>query len=282
MKRRIPPGPVDVGRVRLQKVLAERGVASRRHAEELIAGGHVRVDGHLILELGTKVDPAARIEVDGTVVPAVRARRYIALNKPQGIVSSARGERGRTSVVDLIGARERLYPVGRLDVDSEGLVLLTNDGAWAERVLHPRYGHEREYDMHVSGDVTEAAVDRLRRGVRLEEGVARAERAAIVSHDRDSGRLRIVLRTGWKRQVRRMCAAVGLRVLRLVRIRIGPLALGRLRPGQWRELAAHEVRALAANAARQRDQDGERGPRRRPEPRPQRQPRRRRGPRVMA
>lgn len=236
--------------VRLQKVLAERGIAARRKAEELIVAGRVRVEGRIVRELGTKVDPAARIAVDGTVVPAAGARRYVVLHKPHGIVSSARAERGRASVADLVGALERLYPVGRLDVDSEGLVLLTNDGAWAERVLHPRYGHEREYDVRVAGEVSEAAVDRLRRGVRLEEGIARADRVAVVARDRDGGRLRIVVRTGWKRQVRRMCAAVGLRVLRLVRLRIGPLALGRLRPGQWRELSAREVRALAADAHR--------------------------------
>lgn len=234
--------------VRLQKVLADRGVAARRPAEKLITEGRVRVDGQVIHELGTRVDPTAHIEVDGTPIPPAGARRYIAVNKPHGIVSSARGERGRTSVVDLVGARERLYPVGRLDVDSEGLVLLTNDGAWAERVLHPRYGHEREYDVRVAGEISESAVERLRRGVRLDEGVARVERAAIATRDREGGRLRVVLRTGWKRQVRRMCTAVGLRVLRLVRVRIGPLSLGRLRPGQWRELSAREVRALATPA----------------------------------
>lgn len=232
--------------IRLQKVLAERGVASRRRAEELIAAGRVLVDGRVIRELGTRVDPSARIEVDGRIVPPITARRYIVLNKPAGIVSSARAERGRPSVTDLVGARERLYPVGRLDVDSEGLVLLTNDGAWAERVLHPRYGHEREYDAVVAGEIAERAVEGLRRGIRLEEGVARAERVAIVSRDRETGRIRIVLRTGWKRQVRRMCAAVGLRVIRLTRVRIGPLSLGRLRPGQWRELPAREVQALGA------------------------------------
>src|SRR5262249_46463246 len=156
---------------------------------------------------------------------------YIAVNKPKGIVSTARDERGRATVLDLVGADERLYPVGRLDADSEGLLLLTNDGDWAERVLHPRYGHEREYEVSVTGDVSAVAVGQLRRGVRLEEGVARAERVAIVTRSRRASRLRVVLRTGWKRQVRRMCSAVGLRVTRLVRVRIGALRLGRLRPG---------------------------------------------------
>ena len=232
--------------VRLQKVLADRGVASRRAAEALIAAGRVRVEGEVVRELGTKVDPAARIEVDGRAVAGTVALRYVALNKPRGVVSSARPERGRRSVTDLVGLGERLYPVGRLDVDSEGLILLTNDGEWAERVLHPRYGHEREYEVTVAGELADAAVERLRKGVRLEEGLARAERALVLARGAGGGRLRLVLRTGWKRQVRRTCVAAGLRVTRLVRVRIGPLALGRLASGSWRELAPREVRALAA------------------------------------
>ncbi len=206
------------------------------------------LNGHIVQELGTRVPPDARIAVDGAPIAGREAHRYVALNKPVGIVSSARAERGRRSVVDLVGARERLYAVGRLDVDSEGLVLLTNDGEWAERVLHPRYGHEREYEARVSGPLTEAVVRRLRRGVRLEEGVAHAAQATLEERDARGGLLRVVLRTGWKRQVRRMCAGVGLRVDRLLRIRIGPLRLARLGPGQWRELTPREVAALAAPA----------------------------------
>ncbi|MBI2773674.1 MAG: rRNA pseudouridine synthase [Chloroflexi bacterium] len=234
------------GAVRLQKVLADRGVASRRHAEEMIAAGRVKVDGAIVRELGTKVPPDARIHVDGALVAAAPAHRYVLLHKPAGIVSSARSERGRASVTDLVGADERLYPVGRLDADSEGLILLTNDGTWAERVLHPRYGHEREYDVRVSGPITDAAVARLERGVRLEEGVARAESVAVLAREADGGRLRMVLRTGWKRQIRRMCDAVGLSVIRLTRVRIGPLSLGRLAAGRWRDLTPSEVRALAS------------------------------------
>jgi pseudouridine synthase len=237
-----------VSLVRLQKVLADRGVASRRRAEALIAAGRVRVDGEVVRTLGTKVRADARLDVDGVGVAAAPGHRYVALHKPAGVLSSARAERGRASVTDLVGAAERLYPVGRLDVDSEGLILLTNDGEWAERVLHPRYGQEREYDVSVAGEITEAAVARLRRGVRLEEGVARAERVTVAARSARGGRLRVVLRTGWKRQVRRMCSAVGLRVLRLVRVRIGPLALGRLAAGRWRELEPREVRSLAASA----------------------------------
>ena len=230
--------------IRLQKVLADRGVASRRRAEELIAAGRVRVDGAVVRTLGTKVDPAARIEVDGSATRSA-ALRYVALNKPKGIVSTARDERGRGTVVDLVGARERLYPVGRLDADSEGLMLLTNDGDWAERVLHPRYGHEREYEVSVTGELTPAAIEQLRRGVRLEEGLARAEKVDVLARSTRTSRLRIVLRTGLKRQVRRMCAAVGLSVTRLVRVRIGSLRIGRLHPGTWRELTRPEIEGLA-------------------------------------
>jgi 23S rRNA pseudouridine2605 synthase len=145
-----------------------------------------------------------------------------------------------------------VYPVGRLDADSEGLLLLTNDGEWAERVLHPRYGHEREYEVSVTGEVTPASLGQLRRGIRLEEGLARAERIVVVTRSRSGSRLRLVLRTGYKRQIRRMCAAVGLRVDRLVRIRIGSLDLGRLRSGQWRELTSEEIARLAKSSSDQR------------------------------
>jgi len=233
--------------IRLQKVLADRGVASRRKAEDLIGAGKVRVNGEVVRTLGTKVDPAARIDVDGAVTKSV-AVRHVALYKPVGVVSTARDERGRATVVDLVAGPGRLYPVGRLDADSEGLLLLTNDGAWANHVLHPRYGHEREYEVTVAGDVTTTSVERLRRGIRLEEGVARAVSVRLARRSARGSALRFVLRTGWKRQIRRMCAAVGLRVTRLVRVRIGSLQLGRLRPGEWRELRAHEVEALGASA----------------------------------
>ena len=230
--------------IRLQKVLADRGVASRRKAEELIVAGRVRVNGELVRTLGTKVDPTARIDVDGTATRGL-AVRHVALYKPVGVISTASDERGRATVVDLVSGPERLYPVGRLDVDSEGLLLLTNDGAWAQRVLHPRFGHEREYEVTVTGAVTPAALDRLRKGVRLEEGVARAVTVSVARRSVRGSVLRMVLLTGWKRQVRRMCAAVDLRVTRLVRVRIGSLRLGTLRPGQWRELRRGEFEALA-------------------------------------
>jgi 23S rRNA pseudouridine2605 synthase len=178
--------------------------------------------------------------VDGARAATAVAHRYVLLNKPTGTVSTARDERGRPTVVSLVAARERLYPVGRLDSDSEGLLLLTNDGAWAERVLHPRFGHEREYEVDVEPEPTAEQLSALRRGVRLEEGVAKLHGLRLVA----PGRLQLVLRTGWKRQVRRMCAAVGLRVTRLRRVRMGPLTLGSLPTGKWRELTKREVAAL--------------------------------------
>jgi 23S rRNA pseudouridine2605 synthase len=231
--------------IRLQKVMADRGVASRRRAEELITEGRVRVEGEVVTTLGTRVAEDARIEVDGRAVAPAAVHRYILLNKPVGIVSTAHDERGRRTVVDHVGARERVFPVGRLDTDSEGLLLLTNDGTWAERVLHPRYGHEREYDVAVEGELTDEALARLQRGIPLEEGMARAVRVAVRSRSRGRSRLSLVLLTGWKRQVRRMCLAVGLKVTRLVRVRMGPLELGRLRPGEFRDLTKREIDALA-------------------------------------
>jgi len=229
------------GPARAQKLLSERGVASRRHAEQLIAAGRVTSRGRRV-EIGQKLPPDAPLEVDGARAGSAVAHRYVLLNKPAGTVSTARDERGRPTVVGLVGARERLYPVGRLDSDSEGLLLLTNDGAWAERVLHPRYGHEREYEVDVEPDPTAEQLSALRRGVALEEGVGTLSGLRRVA----PARLRLVLRTGWKRQVRRMCAAVGLRVTRLRRVRIGTLALGGLPVGRWRELTQREVSVLRA------------------------------------
>src|SRR5438128_6590592 len=172
------------GLIRLQKVLADRGVASRRAAEELMREGRVVADGEIVRELGTRVAPDVRIQVDGHAVAPAPRHRYILLNKPPGIVSTAHDERGRRTVVDLLGARERLYPVGRLDADSEGLLVLTNDGVWAERVLHPRHGHEREYEVAVTPEPTSEQLSRLRRGVPLEEGLAKLEGLRITGPGR--------------------------------------------------------------------------------------------------
>ena len=225
---------------RVQKVLSERGIASRRHAEVLISAGRVTSGGRRVT-IGQKIAPDAPLEVDGAAAENAVTHRYVLLNKPTGVVSTARDERGRPTVVSLVGARERLYPVGRLDADSEGLLLLTNDGKWAERVLHPRFGHEREYEVEVQPEPSSQQLATLRRGVPLEEGLGTLSALRVVG----TGRLRLVLHTGWKRQVRRMCAVVGLRVTALRRVRIGPLVLGTVPSGSWRELTKREVHALA-------------------------------------
>ena len=230
---------------RLQKVLAGRGVASRRAAERLMLEGRVAVDGVIVRELGTRVAPDARIDVDGRPVRPRTRRSYFALHKPLGVVSTVSDPQGRRTVRDLVRVEGRLYPVGRLDADSTGLLLLTDDGEWAERVLHPRYAQPREYEVRVRGRITEDRLDQLRRGIRLEEGVSRLREIRVEKLSERESVLRVVLVQGWKRQVRRTFAAVGLPVTALVRVRIGPLKIGRLAPGAYRPLTRAEVRALA-------------------------------------
>lgn len=236
--------PERNGPERLQKVLAARGVASRRAAEWLIVDGRVRVEGVVVRELGTRVPTGARISVDGQPVPPAARRRYLALHKPRGVVTTLRDPQGRRTVADLVPP-PRLFPVGRLDEDSSGLLLLTDDGEWAEHVLHPRYGHQREYEVLVRGRVEAEALARLRRGVRLEEGLSRFRSLRVERGGSRGTVLHVVLTQGWKRQVRRTLAAVGLPVASLVRVRMGPVRLGRLRTGAWRSLRPAEVRALA-------------------------------------
>jgi 23S rRNA pseudouridine2605 synthase len=236
-------------RERLHKVLAHAGVASRRAAERLIREQRVRVNGAVVVELGTQVDPAHdRIEVDGRPLARTEAtHHYIALNKPLGVVSTAHDPEGRPTVVELVHARRRVYPVGRLDIDSEGLVLLTDDGDLTFRLTHARFGVEKEYHVSVvCRNCGEAHLEPLRRGVMLEDGLARAVRATLVRSSGDGGTARIVLVEGRQRQVRRMLAVVDCDVERLQRVRIGPLALGDLRIGEHRELKPREVQQLRA------------------------------------
>ena len=232
---------------RLHKVLAHAGVASRRAAERMIVDRRVRVNGTLVLELGTQVDPAAdRIEVDGRPVACREAKlHYVALNKPTGVVSTAHDPQGRPTVVELVRASQRLYPVGRLDIDSEGLVLLTDDGELTFRLTHARFGIEKEYHVHVAcPQFGEQHLELLRRGVVLEDGPAQAVHADVVHINARGGVVRIVLIEGRQRQVRRMLAAVGCAVERLQRVRLGPLRLGDLQPGEHRALRPREVSAL--------------------------------------
>lgn len=243
---------------RLQKLMARANIGSRRSSEAIITEGRVRVNGKVAL-LGDKADPERDlVEVDGRPLFPVRGDAdfqpliYIALNKPRGIISSLEDEmmEGRTTVRDLIdlGAEYHIYPVGRLDKPSEGLVLMTNDGALAHRLTHPRYGHEKVYDVTVEGRIPEKKLDQWRRGVMLDGRITAPAPIEVVEHDLDSTRLRIILREGRKRQIRRIAAALGHPVRRLIRERIGPLSLGDLEPGKWRYLTANEVNELKAGA----------------------------------
>jgi 23S rRNA pseudouridine2605 synthase len=234
---------------RLQKVLARAGLGSRRACEELIAAGRVTIDGELAV-LGTRVDPAHdRIVVDGVPVVVDETRVYWLLNKPAGHVTTAHDPQGRPTVIELVPAEPRSFAVGRLDRDTEGLLILTNDGELAELLTHPRHGVEKAYLAEVEGVPSAGALRALRDGVELEDGSARAVRAQVVQRSRDGGSaLDIVLKEGRKRIVRRMCEAVGHPVRRLVRTRIGPLTDPKLAPGAYRPLTRVEVRSLYAAA----------------------------------
>jgi len=228
------------GGIRLQKVLAQLGFGSRRVCDDLIADGRVTVDGVVAL-LGRRVDPeTARVEVDGMPVSVRPGLVYYLVNKPPGVVTTADDPQGRPVVVDLVPAEPRVWPVGRLDADTEGLLVLTNDGELTQRLTHPSFGVDKEYLAHVEGDPSPGSLRRLREGVELDDGVTAPAKASRPG----PGLVRIVIHEGRNRQVRRMCQAVGHPVRRLVRVRIGPLADPTLAPGAWRPLTLAEVRAL--------------------------------------
>ena len=225
---------------RLQKVLARCGVGSRRACEQLIDAGRVLVNG-AVARLGQRVDPERdRVELDGRVLGTASGTVYYLLNKPGGVVTTAADPQGRPTAVALVPRRPRVFPVGRLDAETEGLLLLTNDGELAHRLTHPSFGVEKEYLAEVEGVPPPQALRRLRQGIELEDGRTAPARVGRVG---DRG-LRITIHEGRNRQVRRMCEAVGHPVVRLVRTRVGPLTDRELAPGQWRELSVSEVRAL--------------------------------------
>ena len=251
--------------VRLQKILSQAGVASRRAAEKLIEEGRVTVNGRTVREMGVKADPSTDdIRVDGRRLRAAERHRYILLNKPGGVVTTRSDPQRRQTVIDLLaGVREYVYPVGRLDYDSEGLLLLTNDGDLAARLTHPRHEVERTYEAYVAGTPDEEAIGKLRRGIPLDgrrtmpADVKLLSRGALhrdtrsphaagkgAPDRRSNGVLLITIREGRNRQIRRMCEAVGHPVRRLRRIRIGPITDRRLRLGEWRDLTADEIRLL--------------------------------------
>jgi 23S rRNA pseudouridine2605 synthase len=233
---------------RLQKVLAAAGVASRRACEELIAAGRVEVDGRVVREQGVRVDPdRAVVKVDGVRISVREAARYLAVNKPRGMLSAMSESTGRPCIGDLVEHRaERLFHVGRLDVDSEGLLLLTNDGELAHRLMHPSYGVRKTYFAEVTGAVPRDLGRLLRAGVELDDGLARADSFRVVGRSGARVMVEIALHEGRKHIVRRLLAAVGHPVQRLVRTEIGPVKLGDLRPGKIRPLTQREIGELFA------------------------------------
>jgi 23S rRNA pseudouridine2605 synthase len=228
--------------VRLQKVLASSGIGSRRACEALITEGRVTVDGRTAT-IGMSVEPGtADIRVDGAPVRAAEAPVYVALYKPVGVLTSSRSQAGRTTVLDLVDVRGRVFPVGRLDVDSEGLVLLTNDGPLAQVLTHPRHGHEKEYRVLLDARPSADQLRRWREGLRLPDGT-RALPASVLPEGTGAW-VRVIMRQGRKRQIRDTAGLLGLHVQRLVRVRIASLRLAGLRPGKWRVLTPEEVRSL--------------------------------------
>ena len=233
--------------MRLQKFLSAAGVCSRRKGEVLIAAGRVRVNGQTITVMGTKIDPVCdRVEVDGRQVADRSRLIYLALHKPEGVVTSCE-QADTTVVLDLIDLDARIYPVGRLDKDSTGLVLLTNDGRLHHRLLHPSFDHEKEYDVTVDRPIPEGALRRLARGMPLMGTRTRPARVTRTS----ASRFRIVLQEGKNRQIRRMVRKVGHKVLHLHRIRVANIQLGDLKPSQWRHLTPEEVKGLTAPSSPQ-------------------------------
>jgi pseudouridine synthase len=248
-------------RERLQKILARAGVASRRHAESLIASGAVTVNG-AVARLGQSAELGSDdIRVHGRKISVLAAHTYLALNKPPGVVSSRRSTHGEATVLQLLPPASRVFPVGRLDKDTSGLLLLTDDGDWANLVTHPRYGVEKEYRALVQGKPGDAELQHLRRGVRLPDGsVTAPARVERIGDDRGDTLLGITVVEGKKRQIRLMAAAVGHQVIDLQRVRIGPLSLGTLPVGEWRALTQQEVRKVQDVARRLTAPDGAQRP----------------------
>ncbi len=229
---------------RLQRTLARAGLSSRRGSEELIRSGRVEVNGRPA-SLGDKVDPEQdEVRVDGRRVSVDPGLRYVALHKPKGVTTTMRDRHAERDLRDFLPEGPRVFPVGRLDRDTEGLLLLTNDGDLAHRLAHPRHGVEKEYLAEVDDSPTPARIGRLRRGVELDDGIAKAVDARSVGRAGGRFAVRVVMTEGRKREVRRMLEAVGLPVRRLIRTRVGPVRLGRMKAGELRDLSHDEVRDL--------------------------------------
>ncbi len=231
---------------RLQKYLAHAGIASRRKAEELILAGRVKVNGITITQLGSKIDPERDVVmVDQKTVKTENKYEYYILNKPLQVVTTMHDPQGRTKVTDLLkGIKARVYPVGRLDYHTEGLLLLTNDGELAYRLMHPKYKVAKTYLVTVKGIMDKNTLNKLQKGVLLEDGPTMPAKVTILEAGNDYTQLEMTIHEGRNRQVRRMCQAVGYPVVCLKRIKFGPLSLGQLKPGQYRKLEEDEIRRL--------------------------------------
>jgi 23S rRNA pseudouridine2605 synthase len=229
--------------MRLAKYIAHSGVASRRHAERLVTSGRVEVGGRRVVDPALDVDDSSDVRVDGRPIGRERHEYYL-LNKPVGVVSTAHDPEGRTKVTDLVPSPARLYPVGRLDADTSGLILLTNDGELANRLTHPSFEVGKTYRARVRGSVGESALERLRAGVLLDDGRTAPARVSVLGRRGRDTELELTIHEGRKRQLRRMCEAVGNPAIELERIRFGPLELGALSPGDFRRLEPEEIDLL--------------------------------------
>jgi pseudouridine synthase len=233
---------------RLQKVIAHAGIVSRREAERLITEGRVAVNGCIVTQMGTKVDPARdKVKVDGRLVKSFPGKVYVLMNKPAGYVSTLKDPQERPVVTDLLDRiNTRVFPVGRLDYDAEGVLLLTNDGELAHRLQHPRYGISRTYEVKVKDVPANSELSSLRKGVRLEDGITLPAKAKFLKKTTKNCWLKITLYEGKNRQVKRMCAAIGHPVLKIKRVSLGPLSLGDVKRGTYRHLTRDEVKELYA------------------------------------
>lgn len=244
--------------IRLQKVLAAAGVASRRVCEDLITKGRVRVNGKVVTELGSRIFPEVdQVQVDNRPIQLDPDRVYIAFHKPRGVVSTMADENGRPCLADYFVGFERVFNVGRLDAETTGLILMTNDGEMANQLAHPSYEVQKLYVAKVRGKITRVEMQKLLDGVKLEDGLQRADSARVIDQNEQSSLVEIVLHSGKNRIVRRMFEAIGFPVLDLTRKSFGPLRLGNIKPGQFRELSKLEVSSLMEAA------QGSKGPRKR-------------------
>jgi 23S rRNA pseudouridine2605 synthase len=234
---------------RLQKILAHAGLGSRRTCEDMIIAGRVTVNGQ-VAQIGSKADVQVdQVKLDGKLVKHPEAYQYIILNKPRGVLSTVSSPDPRPTVRDLVPVQGTLYPVGRLDVDSEGLILLTNDGELANQLTHPRYGHEKEYRVLVARHPDEKQLSAWRHGVVMQDGYRTAPvQVDVETHSGNGTLMRVIMKEGRKRQIRDTCGQIGISVVRIIRIRIGSLRLGNLKPKEWRFLTPSEVKELKLNS----------------------------------